>query len=254
MNPPKRTPKLSIVIPAYNERRRLPATLSSIAEYLEVSDLDAEVIVVDDGSTDGTAKVAKQVPGRGMPPKVIGFEGNRGKGAAVKEGLLAARGDFVLFMDADNSTHVSEVEKLLAIATKKGAPQVVVGSRYLPGSDIRIKQPWYRVWISRWGNRLIRYAVLPGVIDTQCGFKLLARDAAREIAPTMTREGFSFDIEMLTIARHYGYEMTEVPVNWYDTPGTRLRPIRSAFRTLRDLAAIRMNLVRGRYASLPGRG
>lgn len=258
MNPPQKHPQLSIVIPAYNERRRLPATLSSIAEYLEVSDVRAEVIVVDDGSIDGTAKAAKQVPGKGMPPKVIGFEGNRGKGAAVKEGLLAARGDFVLFMDADNSTHVSEVEKLLAVATKKAkgkhAPQIVVGSRYLPGSDIRIKQPWYRVWISRWGNRLIRYAVLPGVIDTQCGFKLLGREAAREIAPAMTREGFSFDIELLTIARHYGYEIAEVPVNWYDTPGTRLRPMRSAFRTLRDLVAIRMNLVRGRYAPIPGKG
>ncbi|MDP4000457.1 MAG: glycosyltransferase family 2 protein [bacterium] len=257
MNPPRTTkhPRLSIVIPAFNERRRLPATLSSIAEYLEVSDVRAEVIVVDDGSTDGTAKAAKSVPGKGMPPKVIGFEGNRGKGAAVREGLLAARGDFVLFMDADNSTHVSEVEKLLAVATKatKRAkePPIVIGSRYLPGSDIRIKQPWYRVWISRWGNRLIRYAVLPGVVDTQCGFKLLSRAAARDIALAMTREGFSFDIEMLTIARHYGYEMVEVPVNWYDTPGTRLRPLRSAFRTLRDLIAIRTNLVRGRYSPLP---
>ncbi|MDP9212188.1 MAG: glycosyltransferase [bacterium] len=131
--------KLSIVIPAYNEARRLPSTLASIAEYLEVSDLSAELIVVDDGSSDGTVKAAKSVPGRGMPPKVIGFEGNRGKGAAVREGLLAATGDFVLFMDADNSTHISEVEKLLAAATGTEAPEVVVGSRYLPGSDIRIK-------------------------------------------------------------------------------------------------------------------
>ncbi len=246
--------KLSIVIPAYNEARRLPSTLASIAEYLEVSDLAAEVIVVDDGSTDGTVKAAKSVPGRGMPPKVIGFEGNRGKGAAVREGLLAATGDCILFMDADNSTHISEVEKLLTAASGKDAPEVVVGSRYLPGSDIRIKQPWYRVRISRWGNRLIRYAVLPGVIDTQCGFKLLRRGAALEIAAAMTREGFSFDIEMLTIARHYGYRITEVPVNWYDTPGTRLRPIRSAFRTLRDLVAIRLNLVRGRYAPVAGQG
>lgn len=206
--------------------------------------------MVDDGSTDGTAKAAQSVPGRGMPPKVLGFEGNRGKGAAVKEGLLAAKGEYVLFMDADNSTHISEVEKLLAVATKKGAPQVVIGSRYLPASDIRLKQPWYRVQISRWGNRLIRYTILPGVIDTQCGFKLLTREAAREIAPSMTRDRFSFDIELLTIAHHYGFEIKEVPVNWYDTPGTRLRPIRSAFRTFRDLVTIRMNLMKGHYATL----
>ncbi|MDP9212189.1 MAG: hypothetical protein M3N59_02840 [bacterium] len=101
---------------------------------------------------------------------------------------------------------------------------------------------------------MIRYAVLPGVVDTQCGFKLLRRAAAREVAAAMTREGFSFDIELLTIARHYGYRIAEVPVNWYDTPGTRLRPIRSALRTLRDLIAIRFNLVRGRYAPVAEQG
>lgn len=238
--------KLSIVIPAYNEARRLPGTLASIAEYLDVSELSAEVIVVDDGSTDGTVEAAKAVPGKGMPPKIIGFEGNRGKGAAVKEGLLAATGDYVLFMDADNSTHITEVEKLLAVATKDKIP-VVIGSRYLDSKSIKIKQPWYRVWLSRMGNRLIRHTILPGVLDTQCGFKLFKRQAAHDIAPLLTRERFSFDMELLVIAKQLGYDIREVPVNWYDTPGTRLRPIKSAFGTLRDLVRIKWNLMRGRY-------
>jgi dolichyl-phosphate beta-glucosyltransferase len=237
--------KLSIVIPAYNESRRLPATLAAIAEYLELTDASAEVIVVDDGSSDNTAQAARSVPGKGMPPKVIGFEGNRGKGAAVKEGMLAAKGDYVLFMDADNSTHITEVEKLLPVA-EAGTP-VVVGSRYLDEDSIKLKQPWYRVWISRNGNRLIRYTILPGVIDTQCGFKLFSREAAQAIANKLTMERFSFDIELLVVAQQLGYGITEVAVNWYDTPGTRLRPIRSALRTLKDLVVIKINQLRGRY-------
>jgi len=238
--------KLSIVIPAYNESRRLPATLASIAEYLDVSELKAEVIVVDDGSTDGTAEAAKSVPGAGMPPKIIGFEGNRGKGAAVKEGLLAATGDYILFMDADNSTHITEVEKLLKVAIGDKVP-VVIGSRYLESDSIKIKQPWYRVAVSRMGNRLIRYTILPGVIDTQCGFKLFKRQAAHDIAPLLTRDRFSFDMELLVIAKQLGYDIREVPVNWYDTPGTRLRPVKSSLRTLRDLAMIKVNQLRGKY-------
>jgi dolichyl-phosphate beta-glucosyltransferase len=238
--------KLSIVIPANNEARRLPATLVAIAEYLEGSGRDAEVLVVDDGSTDGTAEAARAAAGRGMPPRVLVLDRNRGKGAAVREGMLAARGDYVLFMDADNSTHIAEVERLLAVA-EAGAP-VVVGSRYIDRESIKIRQPWYRVALSRVGNRIIQMLVLRGVRDTQCGFKLFRRPAAHTLAARLTRERFSFDMELLVIAKSLGYEVREVPVNWYDTPGTRLRPIRSALRTLTDLLRIRWNLWRHRYA------
>ena len=238
--------KLSIVIPAYNEARRLPTTLSAVSGYLDLSGIEAEVIVVDDGSTDGTREAARSVPGAGMPPKVIGFEGNRGKGAAVKEGMMAAQGEYVLFMDADNSTHITEVEKLLTVA-EKNVP-VAIGSRYMDSDSIKIRQPWYRVWLSRVGNQMIQLVLLPGVRDTQCGFKLFQRDAARNIARLLTMDRFSFDMELLVIAKRLGYEIQEVPVNWYDTPGTRLRPIRSALRTLADLLKIKYNVVRGRYA------
>lgn len=204
------------------------------------------MIVVDDGSTDGTREAARSVPGAGMPPKVIGFEGNRGKGAAVKEGMMAAQGEYVLFMDADNSTHITEVEKLLTVA-EKNVP-VAIGSRYMDSDSIKIRQPWYRVWLSRVGNQMIQLVLLPGVRDTQCGFKLFQRDAARNIARLLTMDRFSFDMELLVIAKRLGYEIQEVPVNWYDTPGTRLRPIRSALRTLADLLKIKYNVVRGRYA------
>ena len=240
--------KLSIVIPAYNEARRLPGTLAAVAEYLEVSDTDAEVIVVDDGSTDGTADGVRHMPGKCMPPRIIGFEGNRGKGAAVREGMLASKGDFVLFMDADNSTHISEVEKLLKVAGPDHP--IVIGSRYVEPNSIKIKQPWYRVGISRLGNQLIQLVLLPGVRDTQCGFKLFDKAAAREVAGLLTMDRFSFDMELLVIAKHLGYPIVEVPVNWYDTPGTRLRPIRSALQTLRDLMRIRWNLSRGKYGKV----
>jgi dolichyl-phosphate beta-glucosyltransferase len=234
--------KLSIVIPAYNEARRLPATLQAVSAYLAGRpDLDPELIVVDDGSTDGTVETLRQLPDNGVPPRILGFAGNRGKGAAVREGMLAASGDFVLFMDADNSTRVNEVEKLLEAAGPEHP--VVIGSRYVAPGSIKIRQPWYRVAISRAGNRVIQLLLLPGIQDTQCGFKLFSGDAARELAGSLTMDGFSFDMELLAIAKRRGYPITEVPVNWYDTPGARLRPIRSTLQTFRDLLRIRGGLV-----------
>jgi dolichyl-phosphate beta-glucosyltransferase len=150
-------------------------------------------------------------------------------------------------MDADNSTRISEVERLLAVAMA-GAP-VVIGSRYLDRESIKIRQPWYRVALSRAGNRVIQRVLLDGVRDTQCGFKLFSRDAAQALARRLTRERFSFDMELLVIAKRLGYRVEEVPVNWYDSAGTRLRPIRSALQTLADLVSIRWNLSRHGYAN-----
>lgn len=239
--------KLSIIIPAYNEARRLPGTLAGISEYLQETKQNAEIIVIDDGSTDGTVDRIKRQPGHNLPPKIIAFTDNRGKGAAVREGLLAATGRYVLFMDADHSTPVTEVEKLLKVIRAKNGAPVVIGSRYLEPDSIKIRQPWFRVAISRVGNGLIRLVLLPNVRDTQCGFKLFKRSAAREIAGLLRMERFSFDMEMLLIAKQLGYAVREVPVDWHDTPGTRLRPIKSTLQTFGDLVRIRTNLWRGRY-------
>jgi dolichyl-phosphate beta-glucosyltransferase len=130
---------------------------------------------------------------------------------------------------------------------EQGVP-VVIGSRYLETDSIKIRQPWYRVWLSRVGNQMIQLVLLPGVRDTQCGFKLFEREAARSVVGLLTMSRFSFDMELLVIAKRLGHEIKEVPVNWYDTPGTRLRPIRSALRTLADLIKIKYNVMRGRYA------
>ena len=241
--------KLSIVIPAFNEASRLPATLAAIEEHMGP---EGEVIVVDDGSVDGTAERVRADVGSGISPRLIRSEQNRGKGAAVREGVLAANGEYVLFMDADNSTHIKEVDKLLWWA-ERGA-HVVIGSRYIEPDRVKIRQPRYRIWLSRAGNGLIRLLLLRGISDTQCGFKLFSREAARRIFALQRMDGFSFDIELLAIAKQLGYPPTEVPVDWYDRPGTRLRPVRSSVQTLGDLIRIRWYLTRGRYEPMVADG
>jgi dolichyl-phosphate beta-glucosyltransferase len=229
--------ELSIVIPAYNEARRLPGTLAAVARHVEDARLDAEIIVVDDGSSDGTVDQVLELQERGMPLRVVAFHANRGKGAAVRYGLLAARGDHVLFMDADNSTDLSEHGKLLAACCT--GIEVAIGSRYLNPDSIKVRQRRRRVWVSRMGNRVIRYTLLPGVLDTQCGFKLFSNGAAKDIARYLTLAGYSFDVELLVTARCLGYEVKEVPVDWYDAPGTQLRLMRTAARTLLEVLAMR---------------
>jgi dolichyl-phosphate beta-glucosyltransferase len=241
--------KLSIVIPAYNEARRLPGTLAAVAGYVESAELDAEIIVVDDGSTDGTVERVLELQEQGLPLRVVAFRANRGKGAAVRYGLLAARGDHVLFMDADNATDLSEHGKLLAACVT--GVEVAIGSRYLEPGSIKVRQSRRRVWVSRMGNRVIRYTLLPGVLDTQCGFKLFTNDAAKAIARCLTLAGYSFDIELLVTAKCLGYEVKEVPVDWYDAPGTQLKLARTAMRTLGEVLALRFG---GAGRSPQGRG
>lgn len=234
--------ELSIVIPAYNEARRLPATLRGVEAYLRSSGRRAEVLVVDDGSTDGTTQAARVDDGYPAPVRLVALPRNRGKGAAVRTGLLAAEGERILVMDADQSTPIGEVERLLpALDAGSG---IAIGSRYLVKGSITIRQPWYRVAISRLGNGLVRAVVLPGIEDSQCGFKLFTREAARAVAGRLTMDGFSYDIELLVVARRLGIPIASVPVTWADTPGTRFRPLWSSFQTLRDLVAIRRRLGR----------
>ncbi len=236
---------LSIIIPCYNEAQRLPATLRDIAKYLIGSDLTVEIIVVDDGSKDDTVAVANSMTKLLPMLRVLPFTKNQGKGHAVKHGMLATKGKLALFMDADNSTPIREVAKLLPFITQN---EVVIGSRHLHESNVVIKQPFYRIVISRLGNLLIQALLIRGVRDTQCGFKLFQTAAAHKIFALQRTTGFGFDMEVLAIAQSiFHYKIKEVPVSWYNSKDSRVRPIHDAWRTLNDLFRIKHNLVSGAY-------
>lgn len=240
--------ELSIIIPAYNEENRIKNTLLAIKDYLENNNLNAEIIVVNDGSTDQTLKIIEDYKEKIPNMKQISYDKNQGKGFAVKSGVEASRGKYILFTDADNSTPIEEFEKLFQKMKLAGA-KIAIGSRYLHGSDVKIKQPYYRIAIGRIGNLLIRLFLIDGVQDTQCGFKLFEHKAAREIFSFQKIKRFGFDIEALVVAENLGYPVVEVPVSWFNSSESRVRPIRDAFRTFRDLVHIKLNLWSGRYCS-----
>lgn len=237
-------PYLSVIIPCYNEANRLPATLRDIAEYLLHTREPVEVLVVDDGSTDYTADAAYAMADRIPGLRVLRLPKNRGKGRAVQYGMLAATGEYALFMDADNATPLAEIEKLWPYAAEH---DVVIGSRHLPTSDVVIRQPWYRRLLSRAGNVVIQLLLVKGVRDTQCGFKLFTKTAREKIFARQRVRGFGFDIEVLSIARHMGYRIKEVGVLWYDAPESKVHPVYDAWRTLQELLRIKYNLLAGLY-------
>jgi dolichyl-phosphate beta-glucosyltransferase len=227
------------VIPAYNEENRLGPTLARVKEYLAARDYTSEVLVVDNASKDRTIEV-----GRAAGVEVI-EEPRRGKGAAVRTGMLAARGEYVLFSDADLSTPIEEVEKLLD--RLQNGCDIAIASRALPESNITVHQPWYREIVGRGGNLLVRAMAVRGIADTQCGFKLFPRELAQRIFRVMRLTGAAFDVEVLFVAQRYGLKIAEVPVTWIDSPDTRFNRVTDSFDALKDLVRIRVNWVLGRY-------
>jgi dolichyl-phosphate beta-glucosyltransferase len=232
-------PFLSVVIPAYNEENRLGPTLVRIGEYLAAQKYTSEVVVVDNASRDRTTEVAQEA---GV--EVI-EEPRRGKGAAVRTGMLAARGEYILFSDADLSTPIEEIEKLLD-QIRAGA-DVAIASRGLPTSNLVKRQPWYREIVGRIGNILVRLMAVHGIADTQCGFKLFPREIARRVFPAQRLTGAAFDVELLFIVQHAGWKVAEVPVTWIDSPDTRFSRVRDSLDALKDLFRIRANWLLGRY-------
>lgn len=232
---------ISVVIPAYNEAERLGSTLERTVDYLSPRGLSYEVLLVDDGSRDPTVQVAEAFADRGV--RVIRHERNRGKGAAIKTGLLASRGAEVLLSDADASTPIEELEKL-----RRRLPEapVVLGSRAVAGADIRQHQPFYRELMGKTFNRIIRLVGVRGLNDTQCGFKLLAGEVARQIGAELTIDGFAYDVELVWLARRHGYRVVEVGVVWVDSPDSRVDPIRSSVAMLRDVVRMRLRRAGGR--------
>ncbi|MBS1704268.1 MAG: glycosyltransferase family 2 protein [Armatimonadetes bacterium] len=230
-------PKLNIVIPAYNEESRLPSTLARIVEYLQTQPYQWAITVVDDGSTDGTAELVRSQPDSRI--SLLGYPGNKGKGHAVRYGMLRAEGEFLLLSDADLATPIEEVEKLFP-AAETGCP-VVIGSRPLKDSKLEIRQPKYREYGGRALNKLIQsLGGLGGISDTQCGFKLFSHHAAREIFSRCALNNFSYDFESLMVARDLGLEISEVGVRWRHIEGSKLRPFRDGINAVRDLIKLRM--------------
>jgi len=228
---------LSVVVPAYNEEARLGATLRRIREYLESRPYASEIIVVDDGSTDRTSEVAAEALRGRDGVRILRRAENRGKGASVKEGMLAAAGELILFTDADLSTPIEEVEKMLR-RIEAGA-DIVIGSRALKESDIQVRQNRLREMMGRTFNVFVRTCALEGISDTQCGFKLFKRMAARTVFPDLGTCGFCFDVEALYIARQRGLRIDQVPVIWRNSPQSRVHIVSSSTRMIWDLLGIR---------------
>lgn len=235
-------PALSVVIPAYDEAERLPVTLRRIGEYLEGHARDAEILVVDDGSRDGTAERA--VAASAGRARVLRNERNRGKGYSVRRGMLAAAGARRLMTDADLSTPIEELERLME--RLDAGYDIAIGSRALSGSRVEVHQPRFRESVGRVFNLLVQLLVLPGLHDTQCGFKLFTAEAAEDSFSAARLHGFCFDVEALYVARLRGRRVAEVPVTWRNDAATRVTLSRGLL-AFADLGRIRWNGMLGRY-------
>lgn len=239
-------PKLSVVIPAYNEAARIRRTLQAVRDYVRGRALACELIVVDDGSEDETTAVVQSTDVEPATLTVLRLGRNRGKGAAVREGMLAARGELLLICDADQSVPMGELERLLPWLEQ--GYDVVIGSRDQPDSRLDPPQPLVRRAMARAFRAIRRRLLLPGIRDTQCGFKLFRRDVARDVFASACADGWLFDCEVLALAVARGYRVREVGVRWGDVSGSRVKPLREAVRTLRELLRIWRRLGRGNRA------
>lgn len=237
--------KLSVVIPAYNEEKRIAGTLKSMDDYLRKQNYNYEIIVIDNGSNDSTAAVVKNLAGKEVRNLKYDLAHEKGKGGAVAYGLVKhAYGDYIMFMDADNATPISEIEKFWPFFDQDYS--VVIGSRYLAESNVTHKQPLYRIILSRLSNLLIQMLAVPGIKDTQLGFKVFTRKAGKDIFTRITVFGWGFDMEVLTIANFRKFKIKELPVLWREQGGSHV-PLSAYARSLVDLLKIKLNILTGVY-------
>lgn len=243
-SPTRKGPQVSVVIPAYNEERRLPVTLPRVLGFLEGQEFSWEVLVADDGSTDRTAEVvealAREYPGLRLLRLPHG-----GKGSAVRAGMLAARGAYCFLSDADLSVPIEDLPRFLPALERA---EVAIASREAPGA-VRLEEPAYRHFMGRCYNLLVRFLLLPGIYDTQCGFKGFRREAIGPLFSPRGMEGWGFDVEVLYRARRLGYRIEEVPVHWTYGRHSRLHPFRDACHMFRDLCRVRWQAWRHHYDS-----
>jgi dolichyl-phosphate beta-glucosyltransferase len=245
MSPTFARPFLSIVIPAYNEDDRLVASLAKIASYLDAGGIDAEILVVDDGSKDRTAELAAKAL-EGRRGRVVGNGENRGKGYSVRHGVLEARGRFVLLTDADLSTPIEEHAKLAAVIRDRDL-DVVIGSRALPDSDVQVRQGWLRQAMGRSFNTIIRALTGLPFPDTQCGFKLMDRERVKPLFEKMDVDGFAFDVELLFLCARFGLSVAEAPVVWRNAAGSKVSLLGDPLNMIADVLRVRWRFRRGLY-------
>jgi glycosyltransferase involved in cell wall biosynthesis len=233
----------SIIIPAYNEENRLPSTLERLSQFLEKQPFASEIIVIENGSDDRAFEIAQQFAVGKKNVRLLRSE-RRGKGLAIRQGVAAASGKYIFLCDADLSMPVEEISKF--IPPQLQGVDIAIASREAPGS-VRYNEPYYRHFTGRVFNTLIRLLVLPRLQDTQCGFKCIRAQVARDIFSYQTLTGWAFDVELLYIARHHGYQIVEIPIHWYFNGDSKISIVRDSLRMFLDLLRIRRNALRGLY-------
>ncbi len=236
-------PLASIIIPAWNEERRMPNSLDRITAFVRQQPYHIEVIVVDDGSDDQTAAIVEEFS-REHPFITLIRNPHGGKGAAVKAGVVHGQGQYLIISDTDLAVPIEELSKFLP--PNLDGYDLAIASREAKGST-RINEPYYRHLMGRVYNLLVRLVAVPGIQDTQCGFKAFRREVARNIFPFQTIEGWGFDVEILFIAQRFGYEIVEVPVTWYYGQRSKIRPIHDTIGMIQDLVQVRRNARKGLY-------
>jgi len=239
---------LSVVIPAFNEAARIQGCLSEITAYFKQRGIAYEVLVVDDGSVDGAAILVDRYRREDQAVRLLRLPRNMGKGYAVRAGVREARGALLLIADADGATPIRETERLETAI--RGGADLAIGSRFLASRDsrYRVKARWHRSVLGNLFNLVVQALGLRGITDTQCGFKLLQEAVALDLFSVACINGYGLDLEILYVAQRRGYRIAEVPVNWADQPGSKVRVFRDGFRMLLDLLTIRRNYARGLYA------
>lgn len=242
------TPLLSLIIPAYNEAERLPRTLPGVIDFVQSQPFPVEVILVNNNSQDGTRQIADRFAAQYPFIKVLD-EMTQGKGAAVRTGMLAAKGEYLFMADADFSMPVEEISKFLP--PQLDGYDVAIGSREAAGA-VRYNEPEYRHFMGRVFNFYVKVLAIPGFEDTQCGFKCFRREVALDILPYQTIDGWAFDVELLFIALQRRYKVVEVPVQWYYGANSRISPVRDTINMIREVLHIRANGWNGLYDRQPG--
>jgi dolichyl-phosphate beta-glucosyltransferase len=241
---------LTIIIPAYNEERRLPPTLDKIAAFLRGQPYRSEVLVIENGSRDATSAVTEAFAAKHVRPEdpfvVTLMHSSPGKGAAVRHGMLNGQGEYLFICDADLAMPIEEIAKFLPPTLPRGAYDIAIASREARGA-VRIDEPVYRHVMGRVFNFLVRVLAVSGIQDTQCGFKMFTREAAQLAFPLQQLNGWSFDVEVLYIARRHHLRLIEIPIRWYYQSDSRVRPVQDTINMVRELLKIRSNGRRGLY-------